>query len=261
VTTDPERAPFVQLAFELCATGEYNLERLAALGSMLRNRYYLGVVTYEGVEYPGRHPALVSQELFDQVQSILDASGVSGERRRRHDHYLMGTLWCDRCDQRGERHRLILMKATGRRGTDYFYVLCRGRQEGICDLPYLAVEHVEEAVLRYWASQRLPDGFSQRVRDNLQGALDEATPACGFSENSSRPSWQISIARRRTCSISPPMPAWPPTRSGPGRPASSRSARDSKAAHPQRRPLGDRCCRTEGASLISCSTRRPCIGD
>ena len=198
VVVDPERAPFVQLAFELYATGRYSLERLAdeltarglrtrpgrypggpvsdsKLGVMLRDRYYLGVVAYKDDEYPGRHPALVTQELFDRVQVILDASGVSGERRRTHDHYLKGTLWCDRCHERGEHRRLIITKATGRRGGEYFYFLCRGRQEHVCDLPHLPMEHVEEAVLRYWATQRLSEDFIARVRRNLQQILNETT--------------------------------------------------------------------------------------
>jgi site-specific DNA recombinase len=196
VIVDTERAPFVKLAFELYATGNYSLERLAdeltrrglrtrpgrypagavsdsKLSAMLRDRYYLGVITYKGVEYPGRHPALVGPELFDHVQEILDASGVSGERRRTHNHYLKGTLWCDRCRQAGRRHRLIITKATGRRGTDYFYFLCRGRQEGVCDLPYLPMEHVEDAALKYWGSQRLPEGFIEQVREKIVATLEE----------------------------------------------------------------------------------------
>src|SRR5207244_12337821 len=108
VIVDPERAPFIPLAFELYATGEYSLERLSdelttrglrtrpgrypggpvsdsKLSVMLRDRYYLGIVTHNGAEYPGRHPALVSEELFERVQVLLEASGVSGERRRTHD--------------------------------------------------------------------------------------------------------------------------------------------------------------------------------
>ncbi len=196
VAVDPERAPFVKMAFELYATGEYSLERLAdeltarglrtrpgrypggpvsdsKLAVMLRDRYYLGVVAYNGAEYEGRHPALVSQELFDRVQAILDASGVSGERRRTHDHYLKGTLWCDRCHQAGRRYRLIITKTTNRHGTDYFYFLCRGRQEGVCDLPHLPMEHVEDAVLRYWSIQRLSEKFTIRVRENLETVLGE----------------------------------------------------------------------------------------
>jgi site-specific DNA recombinase len=198
VAIDPERATFVPLAFELYATGQYSLERLAdeltarglrtrpgrypagpvsdsKLGAMLRDRYYLGVVSYNGAEYPGRHPALVTQELFDQVQSILDASGVSGERRRTHNHYLKGTLWCDRCEQRGRHSRLIITRATGRRGVEYFYFLCRGRQEHVCDLPHLPMEYVEDAVLRYWGTQRLPEELIARIQHNLERVLHETS--------------------------------------------------------------------------------------
>jgi site-specific DNA recombinase len=196
VTVDQERAPFVQMAFELYVTGKYSLERLAdeltsrglrtrpgrypagpvsdsKLGVMLRDRYYLGIVTYNDADYPGRHEALVSKELFDRVQIILDLSGVSGERRRRHDHYLKGSLWCNRCHEQGRRSRLIITKANGRRGTEYFYFLCRGRQEGVCDLPHLPLEYVEDAVLRYWHTQRLPETLIARIRQNLQIVLDE----------------------------------------------------------------------------------------
>ena len=198
VIVDPERAPFIPLAFELYATGEYSLERLSGelttrglrtrpgrypggpvsdskLGELLHDRYYLGVVTYNSVEYPGRHPALVNQELFDRVQVLLEASGVSGERRRTHDHYLKGTLWCGRCHERGERRRLILTKTTNRYRATYFYFLCRGRQDGTCDLPHLPLEHVEDAVLQHWATQHLSGDFSARVRRNLQTVLHETS--------------------------------------------------------------------------------------
>ncbi len=198
VAIDPERAPFVTLAFELYATGEYSLERLAdelttrglrtrpgrypagpvsdsKLGTMLRDRYYLGIVTYNGAEYPGRHPALVTQELFDRVQTILDASGVSGERRRTHDHYLKGTLWCHRCHERGERRRLIITKTTNRHGVSYMYFFCRGRQEAGCDLPHLPVEHVEDAVTRHWATERISEEIQARIGQGLKTVLDETT--------------------------------------------------------------------------------------
>ena len=91
---DPERAPFVQLAFELAATGDYTMQRLADvlsqqglrmrpranraagpissnyLSRMLRDRYYLGVIEYNGEEFPGRHEPLVSAELFAKVQAV-----------------------------------------------------------------------------------------------------------------------------------------------------------------------------------------------
>jgi site-specific DNA recombinase len=76
VAVDTERAPFIVMAFELAATGDFsNVEQILTrvteaglrmprtgkpmsiqtLWKVLRDRYYCGYVTYKGVEYEGRH--------------------------------------------------------------------------------------------------------------------------------------------------------------------------------------------------------------
>jgi len=164
VTVDPERAPYVKLAFRLYATGEFSLQRLAddlrdrglrtrptarwaagpvstsKLQSMLRDRYYLGVVTYAGVDYPGRHEPLIERGEFEAVQHVLDAHATAGERMRRHHHYLKGTLWCALCHARGTESRMILQRTVGRHGGEYYYFFCIARQKGLCDGSYIPVE-------------------------------------------------------------------------------------------------------------------------
>jgi site-specific DNA recombinase len=112
IDIDPERAPFVTMAFELYATGNYSFPELRdaltdaglrtkgnrrygprpismhSLGNMLRDRYYLGYITYDGIEYPGRHEPLIDLELFEKVQKVLYAERNAGTRERVHDHYL-----------------------------------------------------------------------------------------------------------------------------------------------------------------------------
>jgi hypothetical protein len=94
--------------------------------------------------YPGRHEALVGAEVFDRVQRVLALHGGGGTRQRRHHHYLKGLLWCGR-----RRRRFTLMRGRGNGGT-YFYFLCRGRQDHVCDQPYLRVEAMETAVTRHY---------------------------------------------------------------------------------------------------------------
>ncbi|MGQ0776245.1 MAG: recombinase family protein [Pseudonocardiales bacterium] len=55
---------------------------ISKLARMLRDRYYLGYITYRGEELSGRHQPLIDQHLFDRVQAVLDARTTSGERRR-----------------------------------------------------------------------------------------------------------------------------------------------------------------------------------
>jgi hypothetical protein len=92
-------------------------------------RYYLGVVTFRGVEHRGRHQPLIPQSLFDRVQEVL-AMHRHGDKHRIHRHYLKSTIWCGRCG-----NRLCLINAKGK----YMYYFCVGRQQRRtgCDLPSL----------------------------------------------------------------------------------------------------------------------------
>jgi site-specific DNA recombinase len=145
IALDDERAPYVRMAFELWATGRYpNIQQLCdkltdaglrmpttgkpvsvqTLWKILRDRYYVGYVTYKGVEYPGRHTPLISEDLFDRAQRILDSHSGSGTRQRTHHHYLKGVVWCARCKQ-----RFIVQRSKGRHGGIYYYFFCGGRED------------------------------------------------------------------------------------------------------------------------------------
>jgi len=193
VAIDPERAPFVRLAFELYATGDWTLDGLAQeltsrglrtrasrfpgspissskLQAMLRDRYYIGYVSYKGAEYPGRHEPLIDDDLFERVQIALDAKSTSRERQRVHHHYLKGSVWCGRCHDQNVDRRMIIARAKGQGGI-YFYYFCRGRQEHACSAPYVHIDAVEEAVARRYGTLQLDPEFADRVREALYDAL------------------------------------------------------------------------------------------
>lgn len=193
VVVDPERAPLVRQAFELFATGEFTVKQLATemaarglrtrpgkhparpvspqtLRRILTNRYYLGVVMYHGEEYDGRHEALVSEDLFTRTQAVIDARSTADERQRTHHHYLKGSLWCHACHQRGKPGRLVLTLANGR-NAHYPYFFCRLRQEHRCDVPFLSVDDVEEAVAQHWATLRFPADLIEQVTAQVRSIL------------------------------------------------------------------------------------------
>src|SRR2546425_9643956 len=89
------------------------------LGLILRDRYYIGYVTYKGVEYKGRHEPIISERLFDTVQRVLDSHQGSGVRQRSHHHYLKGWLWCNRCGK-----RFVVQRTLGHPGGEYYYFFC-----------------------------------------------------------------------------------------------------------------------------------------
>lgn len=190
VAIDPERAKLVKLAFTMYATGDYALSDLAAileakglrtrpsrsqpegvvvginrLSEMLRNPYYIGIVRYAGKTYPGRHEPIVSDEVFEQVQTILASQRQSGGNAWRHHHYLRGSIFCAECGG-----RLVYTRANGRGGV-YEYFICIARQRRGCSQGHHRVEAVEAAVERHYAMIQLPALQREAIRDAVAGHL------------------------------------------------------------------------------------------
>ncbi|MFF0527793.1 recombinase family protein [Nocardia amikacinitolerans] len=199
IAIDPKRAPLVRKAFELYATGKYPIERLEAtmadlglttrptkrypeqpvsgskLHDMLGDPYYVGFVVYKGDIYPGRHEPIITPELFERVQEVLKARSGRGQRDRVHHHYLKGFLFCDRCHRKQRTSRLIFAEVTGRGGVKYQYFVCRGREDGLCDLPHLRVELVEQAIIEHYQTLALPSDFVSELRSLLDETLADET--------------------------------------------------------------------------------------
>lgn len=190
IEIDSERAPFIDTAFRLFATGQFSINRLqraltiaglrtrptrshpagtaisiSHLATVLRDRTYLGYVQWCGKEYPGRHPALVDAELFDRVQRVLADRG-RGTRECKWDHYLKGLLWCRRCSR-----RMILEGARSHSGRLYFYFRCAGMHRHGCDLPRIPVAAVEAAVELHFAAVRIGPGECTETAYLIAGAL------------------------------------------------------------------------------------------
>jgi hypothetical protein len=78
-------------------------------------------------------------------------------------HYLKGKLYCNRCRTQERINRIIYTEVTGRNGNVYYYFLCRGRQEGICDLPYLPVEIIERAIAEHFSTLALTETEADEI--------------------------------------------------------------------------------------------------
>ena len=138
---------------------------------ILRDPYYLGMVTFKGHLYPGRHEALITPELFDRVQQVIDARVKRGQRDRIHNHFARGMLHCGRCHDVGREHRLIFTEAKNHADQIYEYFMCRGRQDRLCDLPFLPSLEIERALTREFASLRLSPESIENAKEEVQAAL------------------------------------------------------------------------------------------
>ncbi len=190
IEVDPERVHLVRLAFDLFATSDYTLttvtELLAEAGlrsretpkrssqplnrssiyRMLKNDYYVGIVTRNGVKVEGRHEPIIDRATFERVQNVLEAHAASGDRSSKHHHYLKGSIFCGRC---GARFSFGRHRSKSGRHYEYFCCLSRIRPGKECETPHLSVATVEHAV------ERIYDHFalSEDAQQALRKALDE----------------------------------------------------------------------------------------
>ena len=188
IAPDPERADFVKLAFDLAATGEHTITTItevleeaglrarpsrkrpsrplsrAQVHRILRDDYFVGIVTHKGVKLPGRHQPLIDQATFDRVQEVLTGHRASGDRSHKHQHYLKGSIYCT-CGKRlgYGRHR-------GKCGGIYEYFSCLSRvnRGGRCSAPYFPIEPTERAIVRRYKRETMKSQVQDKVRQALR---------------------------------------------------------------------------------------------
>lgn len=116
--------PLIREVFELYATGEYSIKKLlttmtkkglrsdtgrklhlSMLHRILSNPFYYGKIVWKGEEMPGSHDPLISQDVFDHVQSLLNRKGAA--KYRTHSYLFKGFIRCATCKGRitWEQHK------------------------------------------------------------------------------------------------------------------------------------------------------------
>lgn len=197
VEVDPERAEWVPWLFERYATGEWTVNMLqeeleekgvktrprpgrkprplarSHISNILLNRYYTGVVTFEGVEYPGRHDPLITEALFDKCQRVRQARSQSREKPRIRTQYLKGSVFCGECGS-----PLTLEVSRNRTGTYYEYFYCLGRQSSKNGCTFVAtqVAIVEDLVEEHWRTVQLGDEAVRHIRELVWQYIEEVLP-------------------------------------------------------------------------------------
>ena len=187
VELDEERAPLVRLAFTEYATGNWTVRQLAEhlnnrgltipptarkptnpvsvrlLQTLLRNPYYKGVISFQGVEYAGAHEPLVDAATWQTVQDILTAH-ANGERQRMHNHHLKSTIVCGLCGA-----RLLVQHATSRTSSTYHYFVCARRHRvHDCTFKAVLIDEVEARVAELYQQIRLSSDDRREIERYLR---------------------------------------------------------------------------------------------
>ena len=202
---DPKTAPLVKRIFEMYAEGytqkelvdHLNAEGLRtrkgkpltvnSIRAVLKNKKYIGIYHYNGIEYPGADiPPLVDVETFDKVQRRLIQNKRAPARKwTKADYMLTGKLFCGLCS-----HTMVGESGTGKSGARYLYYNCLEkkknrtcrkkavRKQWIEDLVVEKakaivmsdemVAYIAEQTYRYYTEQNTDTSYTDALRTELK---------------------------------------------------------------------------------------------
>ena len=150
-----------------------------SLDRLLRNVVYVGQVRYQDEVHPGEHPALVTAEVFQRVQALLQRNGRKGEAQvsSRSGALLRGLVRCASCGC------AMVPAHTARNGGKRYgyYVCCAAQKRGWDTCP---TKSVSAAVLEAVVVEQI--GSLGRDPDTLRGLLthgssSDQAPECAES--------------------------------------------------------------------------------
>lgn len=154
------------------ATGNWGERRFTkdTVNRMLRNVFYLGLVKYKGQTFPGQHPPLIDQALFDKAQEAREARRKQrravGEKKR--DYVLAGIARCVECG-------LTLRCGATRSKGEWRYYRHTAHERGYeCSVPgrTIRAEILEEQWTDIICAIQLPAEWRTRIEE-LSGNLDQ----------------------------------------------------------------------------------------
>ncbi|MCJ7656730.1 MAG: recombinase family protein, partial [Candidatus Atribacteria bacterium] len=115
IEIDPPKSQIIKKIFKLYSTGEYSVEKInhfaneeglrsrkgyklskSTIYNILKDPIYYGDFKWNDKIYQGKHTAIISKELYDQVQKSFSKSNKS-EKIQKHNFAFSGLLTCTKC--------------------------------------------------------------------------------------------------------------------------------------------------------------------
>ena len=159
---DHMRAPIVREIFERTADGETStsiikdLEQRGvktiqgrtikknAIANILRNEMYKGIYQYDDIRIVDGVPRIVDDEVFDEVQQVLEKRKTNrGHRPAKEEYLLTGKLYCGHC-----KTLMSGTSGTSKTGAIHRYYTCKNAPKK-CDKQNIKKEYLEDLVMKF----------------------------------------------------------------------------------------------------------------
>ena len=187
IAIDPVVAPIISKLFECYATGQYSVREAtvkarelglvyrksgakipaSTVNAILRNRLYSGQFEWNGKLFQGSHEAIVSVELWERVQGVMDGRLAKKHRRMTRDFAFSGLIACHTCGCAvvGEikKERYVYYHCTGHADK------CQGNP-ATCRRKYVREEVLEKQFTELLGRLRFDGEVLEWVRDALHAS-------------------------------------------------------------------------------------------
>ncbi len=195
IVVNPDEAMKIKKLFLAYATGEYTLEYLQKLSlslglvsryqnkpfsisrvqKLLKNPFYYGVIVHKGEMYQGSHEPIISKQLFDKVQRVMEQRGKPRKAKEKLAFAFRGVFTCGECGR-----AITAEKKTKKSGRTYAYYRCT-KKNRVCHQKYLEerplVEQINELFQKVALNDSLKDFFLKNWQEDYKKAQTEKPSA------------------------------------------------------------------------------------
>lgn len=183
---DPYTGPIIKKMFELYSTGQYSMVSIqewlkdkniiskngtiisfSRINNVLNNPFYYGLIRWHGQEKTGLHTPLISKQLFNTCQYILEKHRHFLVRERKYNFLLRGFVYCP-CGMRlvGDIHTI----RSNKKKIGYYH--CQKRYSPDCKQKYIQTNDLEERVENLIKELEFTDDFIKQVQEQARGFLN-----------------------------------------------------------------------------------------
>ncbi len=114
----------------------------SSLYNLLRNKKYITISTSDGQESTGVYPRIIEDNLFYEVQKILEKNKRNFNKRAKDEYLLATKIFCGYC-----KNIMTGASGTSKTGKAHHYYLCKGTKDKICSRKRIRKQFIEDLVI------------------------------------------------------------------------------------------------------------------
>ncbi len=198
VVVDKKKVGIVQQAFALYAQGNSRLEDISSflarhsitsrnglplkrdrISFILSNPFYVGLFSYSGELYEGKHQPVIAKKTFDQVQAVLKQRSRPHQKTKNEPQPYCGLLRCSTCNMMITGEYKVKHQKNGNEH-QYVYYRCTKKSKTVkCNESHIRQESLDEQITRLLQKFSLRERWADSLLQMLENDKTKSAQSFG----------------------------------------------------------------------------------